>query len=382
MGCTGGWWRSLETAGLRAHSCLDPFFGPDGLYYTEAHVPRLWRVELDASGLRARGIAKAVDVPVSGTVRGVSLSANGRIAAFASVEIRSNLVSVGLDDRGNPTREPRSVTNDRSRRNTMPSVSPDGQRIAYVAGRGGSTHDIWMVNLDGSQAEQITVERDAEQAPTWSADGRAIRFKVRRDDAVVLREVDVRTRRDRDVLSLDGSTIGAAGRADGLRTFTLRATRDVSRVTFAGLTGGVPNIFAGNVPLVSFGQVTRDPQGASFPVLSPAADLIAVQLYRGDNTHLGIVADRGGPVTQLTTARGQTWSHDWSPDGARVAAAVMREGIWNVATISRRSGEERILTSDRTARTYVRYPAWSPLGDFIVFERAEITGNIWTSELK
>jgi len=29
----------------------------------------------------------------------------------------------------------------------------------------------------------------------------------------------------------------------------------------------------------------------------------------------------------------------------------------------------------------VRYPAWSPSGDFIVYERAEITGNIWTTEL-
>jgi hypothetical protein len=30
----------------------------------------------------------------------------------------------------------------------------------------------------------------------------------------------------------------------------------------------------------------------------------------------------------------------------------------------------------------VRYPAWSPSGDRIVYEYAETTGNIWAMELE
>jgi len=32
--------------------------------------------------------------------------------------------------------------------------------------------------------------------------------------------------------------------------------------------------------------------------------------------------------------------------------------------------------------TYVRYPAWSPAGDQIVYEYAKTTGNIWMVDLK
>jgi hypothetical protein len=32
-------------------------------------------------------------------------------------------------------------------------------------------------------------------------------------------------------------------------------------------------------------------------------------------------------------------------------------------------------------RGYVRYPAWSPQNDRIVFEHATVTANIWTARL-
>ena len=45
-------------------------------------------------------------------------------------------------------------------------------------------------------------------------------------------------------------------------------------------------------------------------------------------------------------------------------------------------GEQRRLTHFDETNTYVRYPAWSPAGDRIVFERAQVTGNVWLMELK
>jgi len=40
------------------------------------------------------------------------------------------------------------------------------------------------------------------------------------------------------------------------------------------------------------------------------------------------------------------------------------------------------LTSYTKLNAYVRYPSWSPLGEKIVYEYAETTGNIWMLELK
>lgn len=90
----------------------------------------------------------------------------------------------------------------------------------------------------------------------------------------------------------------------------------------------------------------------------------------------------GGSPTQLTFDRGQSWPHSWSPDGDKIAFAGERNGIWNVYWISRGTKMQKQLTNYAKLNAFVRYPEWSPLGNQIVYEYAETTGNIWLVELK
>ncbi|WP_224367962.1 alpha/beta hydrolase family protein [Hyalangium versicolor] len=67
------------------------------------------------------------------------------------------------------------------RRLSDPRVSPDGQRIAFVlrstdleANRG--RNDLWLVNLDGSGARQLTSHPDSDNQPVWAPDGRSLFF--------------------------------------------------------------------------------------------------------------------------------------------------------------------------------------------------------------
>ena len=62
---------------------------------------------------------------------------------------------------------------------------------------------------------------------------------------------------------------------------------------------------------------------------------------------------------------------------SQVAAAVLREGQWSLRALDVRGGPERAITPPGPPRVFVRYPDWSARGDLIVFERAEMTGNIW-----
>jgi Tol biopolymer transport system component len=90
----------------------------------------------------------------------------------------------------------------------------------------------------------------------------------------------------------------------------------------------------------------------------------------------------GGPPTQLTFDRGQSWLHSWSPDGDKIAFAGFRDGYWNVWWVSRTSKIQKRLTNYSKLNAYVRHPEWSPLGNQIVYEYSETTGNIWLVELK
>lgn len=67
--------------------------------------------------------------------------------------------------------------------NSMPSMSPNGNKIAFVSDRSG-TFRIWVSNLDGSDAKPISTPSAAQdedlrlpieqKVPTWSPDGKWI----------------------------------------------------------------------------------------------------------------------------------------------------------------------------------------------------------------
>jgi Tol biopolymer transport system component len=64
-----------------------------------------------------------------------------------------------------------------------------------------------------------------------------------------------------------------------------------------------------------------------------------------------------------------------------MAFAGERDGVWNIYDVERTSGTIRQLTHWTGREGYVRYPAWAPKGDRIVFERSTRTSSIWTAKL-
>lgn len=105
-------------------------------------------------------------------------------------------------------------------------------------------------------------------------------------------------------------------------------------------------------------------------------------MKRGEDSYIMIMPREGGTPSQLTFERGQSWPYSFSPDGDRIAFAGERNDIWNVYRVSRSTKRQKQLTNYSKLSAYVRYPSWSPLGNQIVYEYAETTGNIWIMDLK
>jgi Tol biopolymer transport system component len=113
------------------------------------------------------------------------------------------------------------------------------------------------------------------------------------------------------------------------------------------------------------------------PAWSPDGRLIAYHSYRRGG--IWVIPARGGAARQIV---GSGSRPAWSPDGRRIAAAVLREGVWNLRWIDVDGGRQGDLTPAVPPGACVRYPEWSPLGNTILFERAEMRGNIWTLNLR
>ena len=66
--------------------------------------------------------------------------------------------------------------------NTDPTVSPDGEWVAYASDRSGDGHlDIWLQRLSGGEAMRLTTDPADDREPTFSADGSRIAFRSERE---------------------------------------------------------------------------------------------------------------------------------------------------------------------------------------------------------
>lgn len=117
--------------------------------------------------LAPRGAALK-DVPIrteEGTWMDVDVSPDGRTIAFALLGDIYTMPITG----GTPRRIAEGLAWE-----VQPDFSPDGRKIAFTSDRGGGDN-IWIMNVDGSDKQQVTKEdfRLLNQ-PSWSPDGRYI----------------------------------------------------------------------------------------------------------------------------------------------------------------------------------------------------------------
>jgi TolB protein len=229
---------------------------------------------------------------------------------------------------------------------------------------------ILVADADGKNPEQVTAPNERSFGPSWFPDGDQIAFISYRDNRNSLWATSLKTRRERVLLDI-GRDIEYA-----------RLSPDGKQVAFNLTDGGIINTWTAAVPGGQPNQLTFNKELAGFPCWSPDGKFLAYQMKRGDDAHVMIVPSDGGESEQLTFDRGRSWPYSWSPDGDKIVFAGERNGIWNVWWISRSTKQQKRLTNYTKLTAFVRYPAWSPLGDQIVYEYTETTGNIWLMELK
>ena len=148
-----------------------------------------------------------------------------------------------------------------------PAISPDGKLLAYQATIGGPNPDIWVQQIGGGKAIQITHEKDGASSPVFAPDGMQIAYAARGG----IYEVPA-LGGDPRLITSDAFVCSCEGRP--------RYTPDGSTILFVRYIEGWAHLFAlprmGGTPVA----IRPEVRFASHPIVSPDGSKVLALAYR------------------------------------------------------------------------------------------------------
>jgi Tol biopolymer transport system component len=228
--------------------------------------------------------------------------------------------------------------------------------------------DIYVMNADGTNVQQLTNNPGPEFDPMWSPDGKRIVYRDSRrgpnqDDEIYLMNADGSGQTN--LTNNPANDWGAAWSPDGT-WIAFNSTR----------AGDIPQLFVMNADGSGVEQLTE--QEAEYPAWSPDGSQIVFMSSIPDYEIYVMNADGSG-LTRLTNAPGEDGWPAWSPDGKQIVFESARDdcSISNRPDCGR-SGDIGpffdlwIMNADGSGQTRLtqisgQFSAWSPDGRYIVF---------------
>lgn len=363
----GLWLVSVEdglVAGLETPCTpYDPVFSPAGeLYFICRGDQGIWKIDL-MTGAAVKP-AQQVERLTGPAARHLDVGPQGQLA-ISRYSLNSNIWSLPLSkDTFLPTGPPVALTGDNNLRNTPLAFTLDGSHIAYQVNRAGSTMELWTMNATGTDQQALAQAKELSSGRvTWLAGGRELAYQS--EGSWV--KFDVETQRQEVIVEIDE------------RWNDPQLSPNGELLTYSTSTDGIENVWILDIETGASRQLTFDPEFAGWPVWSPDSRSVAVEIRRDRSILLGVVSLEGDFV-QLTFGEYSDYVWDWSPDGDKLIFARSDQNIWWVSVSD--GTEQQVTSYTGDEFSFVRYPAWSPRGDQIVYEVADTASDIWLADLE
>jgi Tol biopolymer transport system component len=227
-----------------------------------------------------------------------------------------------------------------------------------------------VANADGSSPVAVTPADQNSARAAWVGKELTLGYEVQKDGEWSYWLAPLQGRPERLNPALD---LKKADRlrlsSDGTMLAAHMTTPNGLQVVTGGVRGGAVRV------------LTPPARNIGFPCWSPDGRWIAAQeRLKGDST-LVVVRSTGGEIRTIAKEFTQYYAYDWSPDGDRIVFAGLNHGVWNIYWISVSTAKVEQLTHFTSQSGVVRYPSWSPKGDQILFERNDLTSNIYIADL-
>ncbi len=283
---------------------------------------------------------------------------------IAVVDAQGQIAFVSRRD-GNPEiyvmnadgKNPRRLTNNPAS-DYAPSWSPDGKRIAFISDRDRHPRrripdwfasEIYVMDADGGNQQNLTNHPSDDSSPSWSPDGKRIVFESDRDN-------DKGHNIEIYVMDADGSN--QINITKNLTSDTDPAwSPDGKRIVFSAQREGhvvhnldiIYEIYVMDTDGGNQQRLTENRNNDWHPVWSPDGKRIAFMGDRkGDaiNFDIYVMDADGGNQQKLTNHRDWDGSPSWSPDSQRIVFNSNRDGKSEIYVMDTDGGNLQNLTNN------------------------------------
>ncbi len=226
-------------------------------------------------------------------------------------------------------------------------------KIAYVSEQGGG-RELFVMDYDGYDPRQITVDGSLNLMPRWSPDRRFLVFTAYRS----------RSRQDLDMIELATGKRWTLISLPGLN-ITPVFSPDGSRLAFATSQDGNSEIYLLNLQAKSFERLTAHPSADLSPSWSPTGREMAFASDRGGGPQIYLMSADGSNVRRLTFDGDYNAAPAWSPRGDWIAYVCRTDDKQYKLCLITPDGRRRVQITN--GRGVDDSPAWSPDGRHLVF---------------
>lgn len=213
---------------------------------------------------------------------------------------------------------PQQIT-DNTTPDNFPVLSNDGTKIAFYSERGTASGELYIMDVDGSDVQQVTTSPSAPQFYSWSPDDSKIVYSDPRSGNYEIYTIDIdgnnRTRLTNDT-SID---IDPDWSPNG-------------RIAFRSDRSGSQEIHTMDADGSDKEQITSDT--GFLPRWSPDGSQIAFTSGRSGNMEIYVMNSDGTGLLQVTNHGDFDTFPTWSPDGSSIAFQTDRDGNDEIYRIS------------------------------------------------
>jgi TolB protein len=231
---------------------------------------------------------------------------------------------------------------------------------------GKSVKEIFVMDWDGSNMQQVTFHNHLSISPAWSTRGDKIAYT-----SFVYHPANKVRNSDLFVVNLTNNTRYLVSYRKGMNSGAAFFPGDKEMLITLSHAGN-PDIYKMNADGTGLVQLTKGPNKALNveAAISPDGKKIAFSSDRAGRQMIFVMNADGSNVKRLTFAGKFNATPAWSPDGKTIAFAAMDSGHWDIFTISAEGGDLKRMTDAKGRNGKPadnESPSFSPDGRHILF---------------